>query len=99
MFWGAVALLFCSASTSRWVRSTAYAVVVVLAVAVGSARAYRGMHHPTDVMFGALMGLAALSVTVLAVRVTRARRSGPATANRATRRRRGSGGQVPAVSA
>lgn len=98
VFWGAVALLFCSGSTSRWVRSTAYAVVVALAVAVGSARAYRGMHHPTDVMLGALMGLAALSVTVLAVRVTalavRARHDEPGDVP-APRR----GGQVPAVSA
>ena len=58
-------------------RSTAYAVVVLLAVAIGSAWAYRGMHHPTDVFFGALMGLTALSVTVLAVRVTALDGSGP----------------------
>ncbi len=98
VFWGAVALLLCSGSTSRRVRSTAYAVVVVLAVAVGSARAYRGMHHPTDVIVGALMGLAALSVTVLAVRVTalevRARHRELGDAPAASRR-----GQVPAVSA
>ena len=98
VFWGAVALLFCSGSVSRWVRSTAYAVVVVLAVAVGSARAYRGMHHPTDVVFGALMGFTALSVTVLAVRVTalviQARHREPGEAPEPRR-----GGQVPAVSA
>jgi membrane-associated phospholipid phosphatase len=98
VFWGAVALLFFSASTSRWVRSTAYAVVFVLAVAVGSARAYRGMHHPTDVVLGALMGLTALSITVLAVRVTalrvQARHHEPGAAP-ATR----PSGQVPAVSA
>jgi membrane-associated phospholipid phosphatase len=98
VFWGAVALLFCSASTYRWVRSTGYTVVVVLAIAVGTARVYRGMHHPTDVVFGALMGLTALSVTVLAIRVTaldaRARQRGPGDAPAPPRRR-----QVPAVSA
>ena len=39
VLWGAVALLFCSASTYRWVRATAYTIVVVLGVAVGTARA------------------------------------------------------------
>jgi len=97
VLWGSAALLFCSASTYRWVRSTAYGVVVVLAVAVGTARVYRGMHHPTDVIVGALMGLAALTVTVLAVRVTvlevRADQSESGDASARPPRR-----QVPAVS-
>ena len=44
-------------------------VVVRRASPSARARVYRGMHHPTDVLFGALMGLAALTITVLAVRV------------------------------
>jgi undecaprenyl-diphosphatase len=72
VLWGAVALLFFSASSRRWVRSAAFSVVVVLACAVGTARVYRGMHHPSDVVAGGLMGLAALAVTVLVVRVTAA---------------------------
>ena len=70
VLWGGVALLFCSASTYRSVRSAGYTVVVVLACAVGTARVYRGMHHPSDVIVGGLMGCTALAVTVLAVRVT-----------------------------
>jgi undecaprenyl-diphosphatase len=69
VLWGAIALLFCSASTYRWVRATAYTIVVVLACAVGTARVYRGMHHPIDVLFGGLMGVGALAIAVLAVRV------------------------------
>ncbi len=68
--WGTIALLFFAGSSARWVRTTAYTVVVLLAFAVGTGRVYRGMHHPSDVTVGALMGLAALSITVLGVRVT-----------------------------
>jgi undecaprenyl-diphosphatase len=67
--WGAVALLFCWTWARRNVRIVSGIVVVLLALAVGTARIYRGMHHPTDVMCGALMGLAALAITVLALRV------------------------------
>ena len=72
--------------------------MVVLAFAVGSARAYRGMHHPSDVLFGGLMGVGALAITVLAVRVTSdepfsaATRCGDAPAPRRD-------GHLPAVSA
>jgi len=97
VLWGGIALLFCSASMYRWVRATAYTIVVVLACAVGTGRVYRGMHHPTDVIVGALMGLAALTVTVLAVRVTvlrvRADQSEPGDAPAIPPRR-----HVPAVS-
>lgn len=39
-----------------------------LALAVGWARVYRGMHHPTDVLLGAVMGLGCLIVAVEAHR-------------------------------
>jgi membrane-associated phospholipid phosphatase len=77
VLWGAVALLFCTSSTHRRLRSSAYTIVVVLACAVGTARVYRGMHHPSDVIAGGMMGLAALAVTVLAVRVASADAGAP----------------------
>ena len=40
---------------------------VVAAAAVGWARMYRGMHHPLDVIAGALMGLAVLVTFVAAI--------------------------------
>jgi membrane-associated phospholipid phosphatase len=51
------------------IRVTACSAVVVLVVAVGVARVYRGMHHPGDVVVGGLMGFGALTVAGQAVRV------------------------------
>jgi undecaprenyl-diphosphatase len=70
VLWGAVVLLF-AASSARWVRTVAWTLVLALALAVGSSRVYRGMHHPTDVVAGLLMGAAALAVTILAVELVK----------------------------
>jgi undecaprenyl-diphosphatase len=67
--WGAVALLFIWTSARRNVRLVCGVVVALIAFAVGTARIYRGMHHPSDVVCGAAMGLAALAIAVLALRV------------------------------
>jgi undecaprenyl-diphosphatase len=42
------------------------AVFVAVPILVAVSRLYRGMHHPTDVVFGALNGLACLAVAVYA---------------------------------
>jgi len=42
------------------------AVFVTVPILVAVSRLYRGMHHPTDVVFGALNGLACLAVAVYA---------------------------------
>jgi undecaprenyl-diphosphatase len=68
VLWGAVVVLF-AASSGRRVQSVAWTVVLALTIAVGTSRVYRGMHHPTDVAAGLLMGATALAVTVLAVRL------------------------------
>jgi len=59
---------------SHYVRSRAlliavWAVAIALPLVVASSRMYRGMHHPTDALSGALVGLAALTVAACAVRV------------------------------
>jgi undecaprenyl-diphosphatase len=42
------------------------AVLVCLPFLVAAARLYRGMHHPSDVIFGAANGLACLTIAVRA---------------------------------
>ena len=43
------------------------------AVTVGFARVYRGLHYPSDVFAGALLGLACLTIAALAVRAVGSR--------------------------
>jgi membrane-associated phospholipid phosphatase len=67
--WGGLAVL---AVWAGWVRGRAgrgalVVVVVALAVAVSFARTYRGVHHPTDVVAGVVVGAAALAIAHWAV--------------------------------
>ena len=48
-------------------RALAWLAAVLMPLAVGFARVYRGFHHPTDVLFGALLGCAALIIAITAV--------------------------------
>jgi undecaprenyl-diphosphatase len=80
---GAATALFCGlALVVAWrlrhpiLRPLLVGVLVVMPFAVAMSRLYRGMHHPTDVLFGALNGLACLLVIVLAVRTRRHTRDG-----------------------
>jgi undecaprenyl-diphosphatase len=51
----------------RWLKVTVVTVLVAVPVLVAVSRLYRGMHHPTDVVFGALNGLACVTVAVRAL--------------------------------
>jgi undecaprenyl-diphosphatase len=67
VLYGAIALaVSATARTFVW-RALAWLAAAVMPVVVGFARVYRGFHHPTDVFFGLVLGLAALLVAVLAV--------------------------------
>ena len=46
-----------------WLALTRLAAVL-MPIAVGFARVYRGFHHPTDVFFGVLLGCAALIIAI-----------------------------------
>jgi membrane-associated phospholipid phosphatase len=61
--YGALAVIALSASTRTWLRRLAVAAAIVVPLCVGFARLYRGMHYPTDVMGGAMLGLVWLAVT------------------------------------
>jgi membrane-associated phospholipid phosphatase len=65
--YGALAVLAWTMSRRQWLRIAATALAVLVPVAVGLSRIYRGMHFPTDVIGGALLGLLwlAASSTVL----------------------------------
>jgi undecaprenyl-diphosphatase len=68
--WGGLAIIVVACTHLRGLRAVACTIAFVLAVFVGFARVYRGMHHPTDVFAGALLGVGALTVALVAVRVT-----------------------------
>jgi len=58
-----------------WVWAVGLAVVAAITAIVGWARMYRGMHHPTDVVAGALLGtLAVIVATIIVRRAERSRR-------------------------
>jgi len=62
----AVIVVCCTSNLVARVASSVVAAIVVCAV--GFARVYRGLHHPTDVFVGALFGLACLMIAGWAIR-------------------------------
>jgi undecaprenyl-diphosphatase len=52
----------------QWIRVLAAAVAVLIPAFVGFSRIYRGMHFLTDVVFGALLGGAAVFSTAVILR-------------------------------
>jgi membrane-associated phospholipid phosphatase len=70
VLYGSIVLLVTFRMRSRLVKVLGWMLVLLITVAVGYARVYRGMHHVTDVTAGALMGLAALGVAVTATRAS-----------------------------
>lgn len=70
--YGGVLLLLSSWLHRRWFSMLAVCLTIALALFVGWARMYRGMHHITDSAAGVVMGLLALGVLVLAARAATA---------------------------
>ena len=70
--YGGLLLLLASWVGRRWFSTLALVLAILLAVFVGWARMYRGMHHLTDTAAGVAMGLLALALTVLAARAATA---------------------------
>ncbi len=67
-FYGCLAVIVLRELRPRWLSRTVASVLLLVPVVVGAARLYRGMHHPTDVLFGAIGGglwLALVLVTLL----------------------------------
>ena len=66
-----LAVIAWSASNRGWLRALATVVAIVLPVLVALSRLYRGMHFPTDVMAGALLGLVWLALCTRVLLVQR----------------------------
>ena len=63
-----IAIIVTCCTSSVLARMTSALVAAVVVSMVGFARVYRGLHHPTDVLFGALLGLSCVTVAAMAVR-------------------------------
>jgi membrane-associated phospholipid phosphatase len=74
VFFVGLALIIACCTRNRLARIGSALLSVVIAAAVGFARVYRGLHHPTDVIVGFLFGLACLAVAALAVRAAQKKR-------------------------
>src|SRR6266508_2918903 len=73
--YGALAIIALRVSGRAWLRTLAVIFAVALPICVAFARLYRGMHFPTDVLGGALLGIAWLVVAwVVMLRGRRAER-------------------------
>jgi membrane-associated phospholipid phosphatase len=68
--WGGLAIVVIACTHRRAPRVIACLVAAAVSVLVGFARVYRGMHHLTDVLAGAVLGIAALAIALTAVRAT-----------------------------
>ena len=90
VMYGSWAVLAFQRARSALARRLLAALAIIVPVVVGLARLYRGMHFPTDVIAGALLGLAWLPLTVRAVRLgvvhQRLRAGAPGRARRAVLR-------------
>jgi membrane-associated phospholipid phosphatase len=67
--WGALAVLASEWARSKLVRGLFITLAVVIPLLVASSRLYRGMHYPSDVLGGVLLGGVWLLATVRAVRL------------------------------
>ena len=64
------AVLLTSRMTSTRAKALVWAGALVIPPIVAMSRMYRGMHHPLDALAGVFIGIAALLVALLLVRVT-----------------------------
>ncbi|GAB2696773.1 phosphatase PAP2 family protein [Thalassiella azotivora] len=66
-FWLGLALVVVERVGRRWLRVVLLLGMLLPPLAVGAARVYRGMHHPSDVVVGVLNGTVAVLVVRYAV--------------------------------
>jgi membrane-associated phospholipid phosphatase len=69
VLFGGLALIVLCCASARFVRWLSAPLAAVIVAAVGLGRVYRGLHHPSDVVAGFLLGVACLCVAATAVRI------------------------------
>jgi undecaprenyl-diphosphatase len=67
-FYGSVAAIVVWHSRRRWISVAVVILCAAIPLAIAASRVYRGMHYPTDVLSGALLGAIWLSIVVFYVR-------------------------------
>jgi membrane-associated phospholipid phosphatase len=65
-----IALIATSTSSNRALRTVAWVTAIVAPISVMVSRLYRGMHFPTDVAAGAILGICSLIAALLVVRTS-----------------------------
>jgi membrane-associated phospholipid phosphatase len=67
-FYGSVAAIIVWHSRKRWIPVVAVIICTAVPLTIAVSRVYRGMHYPTDVLAGALLGAIWLTIVILYVR-------------------------------
>src|SRR6476619_2468741 len=67
-FYGSIAAIIVWHSRHRWIKVTAVVICAAVPVLIAGSRVFRGMHYPTDVLAGALLGAIWLTVVIHYVR-------------------------------
>jgi membrane-associated phospholipid phosphatase len=67
-FYGSIAAIILWHSRHRWINVAAVVICTAVPLLIGGSRVYRGMHYPTDVAAGMLLGAIWLAVVIFYVR-------------------------------
>lgn len=67
-FYGSIAAIAVWHSRRRWLTTVAVILCAAIPLMIAISRVYRGMHYPTDVLAGAMLGVIWLSIVIFYVR-------------------------------
>ena len=67
-FYGSIAAIILWHSRHRWINVAAVVICAAVPLLIAGSRVYRGMHYPTDVLAGMLLGAIWLTVVIFYVR-------------------------------